>query len=109
MSDTLIVIAIIVGIALIAVIYIETREYRKYVQSAKALTAFGEGMKIIIESMGENMGRFSAIQTALTLDAEEKDSQIKMLNQIVTAHTEILSLKLLGEIAKAVTEDAERG
>lgn len=105
MVELPLIVVIIVGIALIGVIWLETREYKKYVQSAKALTAFGEGMKITFEQMAENMNRSSSIQTALVLDSEEKDRQIQSILIVQAAHTEALSLKLLTEIAKGVTED----
>lgn len=108
MVEVPIFIVILIGIALTVVIWIEAREYRKYQVAAKSVVAFGEGMKIIVEQMGENMGRFSAIQTALTLDAEEKDRQIQSLNSLVATHTDILTLKLLSKMADGVTDDGLR-
>lgn len=95
MSDALLVIAIVVGMVLAFVMFIEYREYKNYVRASKALVALGEGMKVGFEQMTLQMGRFNAIQTALTLDAEEKDTKIQLLELVQATHSEALMLKLL--------------
>ena len=107
MVEIPIALVILIGIALLAVIYIETQEYRKYVKAAKALTAFGEGMKITFEQMAEGMNRMSSVQTALVLDSEEKDRQIQSILLVQSSHTEALSMKLLTEMAKDVQRESE--
>jgi len=108
MTDLLLTIIIFIGIALIFIIYIEANEYRKYVKSSNALTALGEAMNIAFEQMGTQVGGMSVVQRALTMDAEEKDARIRILELVQSAHTEALSVKLLAEIAKSLEEQGSK-
>lgn len=107
MVEIPVIIAFLISVALIVVIYIEAHEYRKYVKAAKALTAFGEGMKVTFEQMAEGMNRMSSVQTALVLDSEERDRQIQSILLVQSSHTEALSVKLLTEMAKNVQRESE--
>jgi len=100
MSEFLTAIGIIVGVVLIAVIWIEAHEYRKYVKAANSLIALGEAMKVSFEQIGLQMGRFSVTQTALAMDAEEKDNRIAALEMIQAAHTDALTVRFMTEVAK---------
>lgn len=97
--------AIIIGAVLILIIWLEYKEYKKAVLLAHGTQALGESMKISLEQITEHMNRFGTIQTAMALDAEEKDTQIQQINMILAAHTDALSLKLLTEIARNVSGD----
>ena len=98
-------IGVVVGIVLAVLIYLEIKEYRKAVLAVKGAQALGESMQISLEQISQHMSRFSAIQTALVLDSEERDRQIQSMNLILASHTDALSLKLLTEIAKDVSGD----
>lgn len=100
MSNELIILAIIVGAVLAIIIWMEYKEYKKAVKLAQGTQALGESMKITFENMADHMNRFSTIQTAMAMDAEEKDAKIQQMDLILAAHTDALSLKLLTEIAR---------
>lgn len=87
----------IAAIALIAVMVVETIEYRRYVKAAHSVIAFGESMQASFDSIGEHLNR-NNIQTSMVgqglISAEQ---QLTFMNAVLQVHSEALNLKSLSK------------
>lgn len=93
---------VLVGIALVVVIFIESREYKKFhiavnnldvtYNATKALAA---GTQVSFEGVTTVVNGLIETVNNMALDLADKDRRIAIMGSIIDTHSDILSLRML--------------
>lgn len=91
--ELIVVIFAIVSVVLSIVLVVEYVEYRRYIKAARALIAFGEGMKVTFNDILTELNRQGVQGGMLQQSLNLTDQEVIFLKSVLQVHSEALGLQ----------------